>query len=126
MWTGNHVYLHLSVAFIQIFKAFTPVITMSCLFLAGLEEPTHEMIAAVFIIAFGTAMTAYGELGLSLLGLFLNLTSGISESIRLVMTQVRSNVLRCCYALHLACVHSLCPPEPLLQHQTIPRISHHA
>jgi len=28
LWTGNLVYLHLTVAFIQMLKAFTPVITM--------------------------------------------------------------------------------------------------
>lgn len=28
LWTGNEVYLYLSVSFIQMLKAFTPVITM--------------------------------------------------------------------------------------------------
>ncbi|GFH26629.1 TPT domain-containing protein, partial [Haematococcus lacustris] len=46
LWTGNVVYLYLTVAFIQMLKAFTPVVTMVCLFLAGLEDPTKKMIAS--------------------------------------------------------------------------------
>jgi drug/metabolite transporter (DMT)-like permease len=89
LWTGNHVYLYLSVAFIQMFKAFTPVITMACLVVAGLERPNGSMVAAVLITAAGTALAAYGELNLSFIGLALNVASGVSESVRLVMTQAR-------------------------------------
>lgn len=32
LWTGNEVYLYLTVAFIQMLKAFTPVITMVGIF----------------------------------------------------------------------------------------------
>ena len=38
--------------------------------------------------AAGTAMAAYGELNLSVLGLFYMFTSETGEAIRLVMTQV--------------------------------------
>ena len=61
--SGNQVYLYLTVAFIQMLKAFTPVITMFALFLARLEEPTAKMIAAVCSVAAGTALAAYGEVG---------------------------------------------------------------
>ena len=61
LWTGNEVYLYLTVAFIQMLKAFTPVITMACLFLARLEDPTKSMIFSVFLTAGGTALAAYGE-----------------------------------------------------------------
>lgn len=40
LWAGNLVYLYLSVSFIQMLKAFTPVITMVALFVARLEVPT--------------------------------------------------------------------------------------
>jgi hypothetical protein len=43
LWAGNLVYLYLSVSFIQMLKAFTPVITMFALFLAGLEMPTGKV-----------------------------------------------------------------------------------
>ena len=38
---GNTVYMYLSVSFIQMLKAFTPVITMVGLFLAALEVRTR-------------------------------------------------------------------------------------
>jgi hypothetical protein len=51
LWTGNLVYMHLTVAFIQMLKAFTPVITMVCLFMARLEDPTSKMIFSVLLTA---------------------------------------------------------------------------
>jgi hypothetical protein len=44
LWTGNLVYLYLTVSFIQMLKAFTPVMTMLAAFLAGLEVPTKRLI----------------------------------------------------------------------------------
>lgn len=43
LWTGNEVYLYLTVAFIQILKAFTPIITMMALFIARLEDPSIKV-----------------------------------------------------------------------------------
>jgi hypothetical protein len=40
LWTGNMVYLYLSVSFIQMLKAFNPIIVMIALFIAGLETPS--------------------------------------------------------------------------------------
>lgn len=48
---GNAVYLYLSVAFIQMLKAFTPVITMLGLFLVALEVLASQHTS-------GTAMAA--------------------------------------------------------------------
>ncbi|KAJ9514089.1 hypothetical protein QJQ45_002204 [Haematococcus lacustris] len=87
LWTGNVVYLYLTVAFIQMLKAFTPVVTMVCLFLAGLEDPTKKMIASVLLTAGGTAVAAYGEVNLSIIGLVFMFSSETGEAIRLVMTQ---------------------------------------
>ncbi|GFR48613.1 hypothetical protein Agub_g10525, partial [Astrephomene gubernaculifera] len=87
LWTGNQVYLYLTVAFIQMLKAFTPVVTMVCLFIARLEDPTRPMIASVLFTALGTAAAAYGEVRMSVVGLILMFSSETAESIRLVMTQ---------------------------------------
>jgi len=85
---GNLVYLYLTVAFIQMLKAVTPIITMLALFVAGLESPTRPLIASVTIIAFGTAIASVGEVNLDITGVLIMLASEAFESIRLVMTQV--------------------------------------
>jgi drug/metabolite transporter (DMT)-like permease len=87
LFTGNQVYLYLSVSFIQMLKAFTPVITMIALFIARLEDPSVGMILAVVIVAGGTALAAYGEVQLSYIGLVCMFSSEVAESVRLVLTQ---------------------------------------
>ncbi|CAL8465208.1 g4743 [Coccomyxa elongata] len=85
---GNIVYLYLTVSFIQMLKAFTPIITMLALFVARLEDPSQRLIVAVLLIALGTAMASYGEVNMSWLGLTFMFASETFEAIRLVMTQM--------------------------------------
>lgn len=105
---GNLSYLYLTVAFIQILKAFTPVITMGALFLAGLETPTARLVASVVVIAIGTAIAAAGELNFSLLGVVIMMLSEVFEAARLVLTQKLLTGLRfhpskhCLFAHHIS------------------------
>lgn len=85
---GNVVYLYLTVSFIQMLKAFTPIVTMFALFAAGLETPTPRLISAVVLIAVGTAIASYGEINLSVIGVVFMFMSESFESTRLVMTQI--------------------------------------
>eukprot|EP00884_Botryococcus_braunii_P023437 jgi/Botrbrau1/9778/Bobra.85_1s0022.2 len=85
---GNVVYLYLTVAFIQMLKAFTPIVTMVALFIAQLESPTARLISSVSLIALGTAMASYGELNFSVIGVVFMFLSETFEAIRLVMTQI--------------------------------------
>jgi len=85
---GNLVYLHLTVAFIQILKSFTPVITMIALFVARLETPTRRLILSVLAITLGTTFASIGELNFSILGVLIMLLAETFEAVRLVMTQV--------------------------------------
>eukprot|EP00879_Flechtneria_rotunda_P019034 GHRR01019985.1.p1 GENE.GHRR01019985.1~~GHRR01019985.1.p1 ORF type:complete len:189 (+),score=38.90 GHRR01019985.1:336-902(+) len=66
LWAGNLVYLYLSVSFIQMLKAFTPVITMIALFMAKLETPTYRVsslgrLAAVTVLQLGTETQPHGH-----------------------------------------------------------------
>lgn len=69
-------------------KAFTPVITMITLFLAGMEVPSRRLVLSVLCIAAGTAMASLGQVNLSYVGLLFMLLSETTEALRLVMTQV--------------------------------------
>lgn len=53
---GNAVYMYLTVAFIQMLKAFTPVITMVGLFLASMEVRNPYVAAIVGSIAWGAPL----------------------------------------------------------------------
>ncbi|KAL4439240.1 hypothetical protein ABPG77_004142 [Micractinium sp. CCAP 211/92] len=91
---GNLVYLYLTVAFIQMLKAFTPIITMLSLFVARLETPSRRLIASVSFIALGTALASAGEVNLNAAGVVIMMLSECFESIRLVMTQLLLTGLR--------------------------------
>ena len=69
-------------------QAFTPIVTMLALFVAGLESPTPRLISAVVLIAVGTAIASYGEINLSIIGVIFMFMSESFESTRLVMTQI--------------------------------------
>ncbi|CAD7700494.1 unnamed protein product [Ostreobium quekettii] len=84
---GNMVYFYLTVSFIQMLKAFTPVITMVFLFAARLETPSRRMIYSVLLVAVGTAISSYGEVNLSVFGITVMFLSEAAEALRLVMTQ---------------------------------------
>merc|ERR550534_2978243 len=66
--TGNAVYLHLGVGFIQMLKAFTPAIVLVVMCVFGVRRPTRSAIAFVFVIVAGTAMEVNGELRPSIVG----------------------------------------------------------
>lgn len=87
LFTGNKVYLYLTVSFIQMLKAFTPVITMCMLFSFKMETPTRIMVLSTLGIALGTAISSAGEANFSLVGLFYMFSSETCEALRLVLTQ---------------------------------------
>ncbi|GAB4823391.1 hypothetical protein N2152v2_010437 [Parachlorella kessleri] len=85
---GNTSYLYLTVAFIQMLKALSPVITMLGLFLVGLEKPTRRLIASVLLIAGGVALASAGEVNMNYLGFTFQMLAEATEAARLVMTQL--------------------------------------
>ena len=60
MYFGNKAYIYLSVSLIQMLKAFTPVITMCFLFITQQSQPTLQLIIAILLLSFGTAITSTG------------------------------------------------------------------
>lgn len=77
----------LSVSFVQILKAFTPVFVVALLHVAGIETPSRSVCIAVGMIFVGTAIASAGEANFSRLGLALMFAAETCEAVRLVLTQ---------------------------------------
>lgn len=85
--TGTEAYLFLSVSFIQMLKATTPVLTMGLLVALSMLWPTRDLLLATTLIVSGAIVSCFGELSLSAVGLAIMLVSCASEAARCVSTQ---------------------------------------
>lgn len=76
-----------TVAYVQMLKAFTPVVTMLFAFLFKLERPSLLLISAVGLITAGVAVASWGEGSFSVMGATAMAASLICEALRLVLMQ---------------------------------------
>eukprot|EP00039_Didymoeca_costata_P028703 m.21995 g.21995 ORF g.21995 m.21995 type:complete len:341 (+) comp7309_c0_seq1:253-1275(+) len=83
---GLRAYMFLSVAFIQMMKAFSPATAMLASLMVG-KSISREQIIAVFVICTGTLIAAFGEVHLDMTGVFYLAVAEVAECTRLVMTQ---------------------------------------
>ena len=65
LYFGNLAYVTLSVSFLQMLKASTPILVMVLMFAARLETPSLPMVVSVLVIALGTLLAALGEVRVS-------------------------------------------------------------
>jgi len=86
--TGNAVYLHLGLGFIQMVKAITPAIVLLVSLAAPVKSPSRPAGACVAFIVLGTFFDIKGELNASTLGLLLMFSSCFFEAVSLVLSQV--------------------------------------
>eukprot|EP01061_Rhynchopus_euleeides_P021507 TRINITY_DN3508_c0_g5_i1.p1 TRINITY_DN3508_c0_g5~~TRINITY_DN3508_c0_g5_i1.p1 ORF type:complete len:359 (+),score=112.33 TRINITY_DN3508_c0_g5_i1:64-1140(+) len=85
---GNIVYLHLNMGYIQMLKAFSPVLMLFLLFITGVEGlPTCQVASSVLAIAAFTAATTAVESHATTLGLFYMAMAQSTEAGALVVTQ---------------------------------------
>jgi drug/metabolite transporter (DMT)-like permease len=87
MFTGNVAYLYLSVAFIQILKAFTPAVTMLLCLAFKVEKLSMMLVSSITLITLGTAAAVLIESGtaaFSLLGFLYFMASSATEAGRVV------------------------------------------
>ncbi|KAI8586278.1 triose phosphate/3-phosphoglycerate/phosphate translocator [Geranomyces variabilis] len=84
---SNLAYLHLSVAFIQMLKATTPVAVLLLGWAFGTEKPNTIVLRKVLVIVFGVALASYGEINLVFIGVIFQGLGIIFEAARLVMVQ---------------------------------------
>ncbi|KAF2835711.1 TPT-domain-containing protein [Patellaria atrata CBS 101060] len=84
---GNLTYLYLSVAFIQMLKATTPVAVLLATWGLGVAPPNYKTLGNVSIIVFGVVIASFGEIKFVFIGFMFQLGGIIFEAIRLVMVQ---------------------------------------
>lgn len=89
MFFGNKAYIFLSVSLIQMLKAFTPVITMCFLFISGQSTPTYQLIIAILLLSFGTAITSTGVSSndANITGFLLAAGAQFTEALKLTLQQ---------------------------------------
>ena len=77
----------LSVPFVQMCKAFTPVVTLAAGVQMGVEKPTLQLGVIVALFSTSVALSSLGELNFELFGFLFQITAVICEATRLVVMQ---------------------------------------
>ncbi|UKZ72933.1 hypothetical protein TrVFT333_000570 [Trichoderma virens FT-333] len=85
---SNVVYLYLSVSFIQMLKAASPVAVLFASWSWGVAEPNLAKFINVLVIVFGVAVSSFGEIQFSWTGFFFQIGGTCFEAVRVVMIQV--------------------------------------
>lgn len=85
---SNTAYLTLSVPFIQMLKAFTPVAILLISAIFKIHVLNGRLILIVILISLGCALAAYGELHFEMFGFICQTSAVLFESSRLVMIQI--------------------------------------
>ncbi|KAA1472564.1 TPT-domain-containing protein [Dentipellis sp. KUC8613] len=85
---SNTAYLYLSVAYIQMLKAFTAVAVLLISWAFRLQEPNRKLALIVLMVSVGVALASHGELRFNLIGFLTQAGAVAFEASRLVMIQV--------------------------------------
>ncbi|KZV72089.1 TPT-domain-containing protein [Peniophora sp. CONT] len=86
--TSNSAYLYLSVAYIQMLKAFVPVAILLISWTFRIKEPNMRLGVIVFMISSGVALASHGELHFNLIGFLMQAAAVGFEASRLVMIEI--------------------------------------
>jgi len=84
---SNLAALRLTVSFIQMVKALTPLMALAISVSMGMEVATRSLVFVVSMMCVGVAIASYGEIEFDLVGLLLQFLSIAAEAARLVVTQ---------------------------------------
>lgn len=68
---GNLSYQYISLSYIQMIKAVTPVPLLLLTFITGREKPSVAQLFIVVVVSFGVLLSSIGELRFSLIGFLL-------------------------------------------------------
>jgi len=85
---SNKAYLYLSVHYIQMLKAFTPVAILLISFAFRIQDINKKLALIVVVISSGVALASQGELRFDLIGFLIQAAAVAFEASRLVMIQI--------------------------------------
>ncbi|KAJ4341376.1 hypothetical protein N0V87_001765 [Didymella glomerata] len=84
---GNQAYLYLSVAFIQMLKATTPVAVLLATWGMGIAPVNLKVLGNVSFIVLGVVVASFGELQFVMVGFLFQVAGIVFEATRLVMVE---------------------------------------
>ncbi|KAH0835940.1 TPT-domain-containing protein [Lanmaoa asiatica] len=108
---SNTAYLYLSIAYIQMLKAFTPVAILLISWISRTKEPNRRLAIIVCMISSGVALASHGELHFDLTGFLIQAAAVAFEASRLVMIEILLHGLKMdpLVSLHYYCTEGLEP-----------------
>lgn len=119
---GNGAYLYLTVSFIQMLKASSPVIVYFASVFATLEAFSWSRFLNMVVISVGICIASYGEINLNVAGMSLQLLSITAEAVRIVLIQIllqrqglKLNPVLTMYYVAPACILCLFPAAAFLE-----------
>ena len=84
---GQFPYFYLTVAFIQMLKAFSPTYMVLLLYCMGVEQPSRKVIGCVLGLSLCTAVASAGEVNFHIIGVSFMVAASLSDAVRLVVAQ---------------------------------------
>ena len=82
---GSTAYLHISVSFVQMLKAFQPVVLNVFIVGLGLEKFSWKLFVCIVVVTVGSVLAAIGEVNFTPTGVWLMLISELAESAKYVI-----------------------------------------
>ena len=82
---GNMAYRYISLSYIQMIKAFTPVPLLLLNFAVGKEKPSILQMGIVLVISFGVILSSLGEMNFSWTGFIIQFTAVLGDSCRVMI-----------------------------------------
>ena len=126
---GNAAYLYISVAFVQMLKATTPVAVLLISFIFGLEQPSVPLGGCIVLISTGICISCVSQIEISVVGTALQMAAVIAEALRLGLVNllltskgVRFSPLAFLYYVAPLCALALLLPWAITE---LPELSKH-
>lgn len=82
---GNMAYRYISLAYIQMVKAFTPVPLLLLSFVSGIEKPSAVLFCIVLVVSAGVTLSSMGELKFSMLGFIVQISAVFADCFRMII-----------------------------------------